>query len=491
MLLRFMASMGMLVACSPTADDVTGMTCVTTKDCGFDTLICNSESKSCQSPLGEGEFGCGNTSDCALNLRCEIIATGGTCLGEFMQGQGPCDDSSCGVDLTCSPTVDGPVCLAGIGVECFDAADCPAEATCASPAVGEPAVCMVPAEAGIPCGEDDACASGQCEDDRCVLGSGSLCTDSADFCEPGTVCRADATGDTRCQAPGGLLDSCATDDDCDGMTECQEGLCLARRGAVCATNAACADPNVCRPDEAGMGRCVDPGQRGDSCDSSGDCAEGDCDLATMVCPVGEGGSCETEDGCLSDLRCAVGMGEERKCQSPIDGCGQCDSHDDCANSAWCIAGYCEAVIGDSCSTNACCPNGATCRSEDGISPPTCELPSEDPGTYCTDDSACTSWLTCYENECLAPEGGECASTWECAGANLTCMVRECVTRSGLGEVCVDESGNGPYDNACDAGLLCGASFTCIAPLSVPEGGACNRGVECRTGLSCANNVCSY
>lgn len=75
--------------------------------------------------------------------------------------------------------------------------------------------------------------------------------------------------------------------------------------------------------------------------------------------------------------------------------------------------------------------------------------------------------------------------------DLVCMLYECTPRSSVGGVCVNESGTGPEDNACAKSLLCGASWTCITPLSLGEGQACNRDFECATSLTCSENICSY
>jgi hypothetical protein len=478
------------VGCVFHVEDAIHMRCQTTADCKFSALICSGATATCELPSPVGGA-CASPADCEGALLCEHIASSGTCVSAFGLNEGPCDLDSCGDGLTCGTTTKGDVCMLAEGQRCFTSDSCVPPTVCAAEEVYTAPVCLSPALAGATCGEDAACADGPCEGGRCHIREGDVCEGAEEYCSTETVCRPDSVGTARCLEPGTLFDTCADDKDCGSQTECEGGYCLGSYAAECSGDAGCAAPWVCRPNDIGTNVCSAEGGPGEACDTKGDCAEGDCSLATAKCPGRGGASCSTEADCLDGLRCAVGTGEGRRCQSEVDGCGECDSTDDCANGAACAGGLCEQSIGGTCTTNACCAGDATCRSVDGVDARTCELQSDTPGDYCTDDSACASWLTCYNNECLVPEGGDCASAGECAGSSLVCMLRECVTRGSVGEVCVDAEGNGPEDASCQAGLLCGASSTCITPLSLSEGEACNRSQECKSSLSCNANVCSY
>lgn len=282
------------------------------------------------------------------------------------------------------------------------------------------------------CGEDDACARGQC-----VAGVCTLCTRG----EPGCLCRADGS----CQD-----DLLCTDGQCTACPAGQAGC--ACRGAECDEGLMCTSGS-CAPVSCPPGSADCPCRRL----SSPACTDSVC-LGDGVCRVcnGDRAGCACVGGnCTAGLLCDAGSCRlPRSCEDLVAD-GICVEHQRCVASAdvdaSCVAETCdEGFVWD---RGRCVPG----------------LPNCAPGQPGSLLDTCTSQL----RQCV--EGTGTASCGDCVGGSLE-VQGACVGRLACGDASCLES------EYCDAS---GDTPTCL-PLPCPPGQARPLGGSCSScGFSCA------
>ncbi|MBN2494355.1 MAG: hypothetical protein JXR96_07195, partial [Deltaproteobacteria bacterium] len=149
------------------------------------------------------------------------------------------------------------------------------------------------------------------------------------------------------------------DDDCDGLTDCEDG--------DCSQDAAC----TCTPDEASEQTCGDG--RDNDCDGAPDCRDDDCaqdpcGAHGRVCNQGTQ-ACECPYGEDAETSCADGMDND------------CDGATDCADP------HCDGL--------ACGSDGRVCIGA------ACTCPGASPESDCTDglDNDCDGLIDCADTDC--------------------------------------------------------------------------------------------
>ncbi len=325
-------------------------------------------------------------------------------------------------------------------------------------------------ELGEPCGANDECGSGVCDQ----LDSGQC--ESADTCgngvrEPGEACDDGNTSpgdgcDDACLREDGercMRDEQCTSDICDmsqvpsfcepaetcgnGRVEegevCDDGdtapgdgcsaSCLLEDGETCADDADCdsgicdmTEPlAVCEPaDSCGNGRLEDP----EGCDDGGTTPGDGC---SDTCLLEDGEMCSADPQCDSDV---CDLNEEPPVCEPADTCGNGKSE----GEEGCDDGNMDA--GDGCNVFCFVENGFDCASDiqcqSGIcditeTPPVCEPPDtcgnnrvETPSFEACDDGGVEPGDGCGSG-CLLESGQSCDANWQCE-STLCGLARLCV-----------------------------------------------------------------
>jgi hypothetical protein len=285
-----------------------------------------------------------------------------------------------------------------------------------------------------------------------LLPDGSVCALAGDCaggrCQNGHCC---ATGDC-CAADGDCPASYATAPACASQATCQGSKQVAR-----CTGFTCASATV--DDDSA---CTGPAM---SCGAYPPVA---CNGQVAQAPPGCATSCTTATDCAPGAYCGSGV-----CR-PTEANGHtCTAGGDCASSH-CQNGHC-CANGDCCAADADCAaygHAAMCASQ-----ATCQ------GTRV--DGICTSTFTCiaaaFDDDagCAGLVSNDCGAypsvTCTTAASQLTDQSAMCATS------CTS-------DNQCDLAAHCAtASGTCV-----PDGDAgssCMQQNECRSGLTCVDNVC--
>jgi hypothetical protein len=238
---------------------------------------------------------------------------------------------------TCDPTCDifprAPFCLDVDDDGTFSCEMCLADGDCN---FGEECV-------------TNTCYS-NCGDGNCIAGEDSLncpldCSNTIDgICEVGEETTADCDGvcdpvDNRITSPDCIY-TCVDDTECSNGDTCQDGTCLPDIGPV-------------------------------GCSDDSDCSTGHyCDIALLVCTVGDTLHCIGDSDCDNSQICFTGY-----C---ID--SECTSESDCSTGERCIGHVC--IVQDSCSDNSDCVEGTICNGGfcDFITCPSTSCPA---GTSCT------------------------------------------------------------------------------------------------------------
>ena len=258
-------------------------------------------------------------------------------------------------------------------------------------------------------------------------------------------------------------------------------------GDRCATNADCADEQICfgrvcqdrggvsdagAPPVGDAGAGVDTGQPARDTGSTGRDAGTAADRGSAPQDAGAATACETEQDCpythycnRTDRQCApLPPGicrEDRSCVGTCnvpDGrtvgrCVDCQSDADCADQAprtRCLNSQCRLPEGQ-CENNADCANGESCV--DGA----CQGGGGG-GGGCTDNADCPGGGLCFAGQCIDGGGGggggglpgECASHADCA-ATQQCMQNICLPRC-------NES---PWDRLCSLPQVPGLPDLCV------------------------------
>lgn len=226
-------------------------------------------------------------------------------------------------------------CVAGEPVVCPQDNNPCTRAAC-DPGSG---VCRAEPTAGD-CRDADACNGVE----RCEQG----------VCRPGLAveCPQDDNPCTRneCDAAQGicgpvhLIGACADADPCNGVEQCDHGVCLPAEPVACAQ-----DDNPCTHAE---------------CDPQ----SGGCSTVAVAGECGDGDACNGTEACVAG---ACVHGDPVQCQQGlvcVDGecVGGCGGHCDCPQGHTCSEGVCSPEPnGGYCCESDGCPLGASCRFVDG------------------------------------------------------------------------------------------------------------------------------
>lgn len=421
-------------------------------------------------------------------------------------GGGDAGDGSSALDVAPDAGGDHPGA-------CLRDADCPAPQVCrllpdpANPLAVTPR-CGLAVGAGPPgadCGSDDACASGTC---------------LAGACWHPCTAHADCPLDQRCRPALLVLDDRGTAAPDDDLT--QEVLtCQAAPGPVCARNADCDAPQVCRawsiPADGGLVelRCSDPlggGGAGEPCVADGQCATGLCldgscwgacrDVADcaagqlcgeLLLPVAAGPrpvlpACFARPpGCLADSDCEAGQA----CRPYADA-------EQVQLVGLCLGDVGAGSAGQLCVANDDCRSGYCLATTDG---------NRCLG-ICRNDGDCVAPTRCYPDQLyvdLAAEGepprfdslpacspdigsrNPCSSDGDCPGDEV-CLPVPDRTRRSLTGICRTPLGfgGGPGELCFSSDALC-RSGSCLDFYGIPLLTAC-LGL-CVTDADCAAGTC--
>ncbi len=307
-------------ACTHAGDPCAGgavcaSTCNETADNCFAVsgASCPSDGNPCTTDACNGTGTCGhapNTASCSDGLYCNgvDVCAGGTCT----HPGDPCAAGAVCAD-TCNETADS--CATPSGVGCTSDSN-----TCTTDACNGSGSCAhtpntLPCDDGLYCNGADACSGGSCVHagnpctggaacndtcseaaDNCYAPAGAMCTDdgmacTTDACNGTGTCTHTTTPESACGN--------ATDDDCDGMTDCADSDCA---GAPCGPGGATCSGSTCTcPGGATETMCTNASD--DDCDGAADCADSDCASAAAC-------SCTrtrcTPGTCSSGLTCLAG-----------------------------------------------------------------------------------------------------------------------------------------------------------------------------------------
>ncbi|MFB3904967.1 MAG: hypothetical protein ACE15E_16065 [Acidobacteriota bacterium] len=380
--------------------------------------------------------------------------------GPCEEEEGDCDSNDeCAEDLTCVNNVGSSHGFGSSVDVCLQVdtdEDCPVSENHADYC----ALCG-------PCeeGEGDCDSDSECEEDLiCVnsVGANDTCMEPVDPDDEDEDCPLSKGHDDYCR----LCGPCEEDvGDCDADSDCKTGLiCLTDVGKYYGWDE---DVDVCRA--PGETDCPEVVGSYDFCSVCGTCeeGEGDCDSHDecgdgMVCVNDAGpqfGFAADVDVCMS--ACPVPVGHEDYCRlcGPCDeGTGDCDSDDDCADGGVKCVEDVGAAFGFPADVDVCVA-GFLCTEPPG-SYSYCEVcgPCEEGQGDCDSDSECDTGLACV-NE-VGPEYGW---AWD---------VDVCLPRKS--EECEDLLGEDGYCEKC-------------GPCEKGEGD-CDSDDECQDGLFCINNV---
>jgi hypothetical protein len=490
----------------------------------------------------------------------------------------PCDGADGDIDCSegCNETSNNCSAADTAGSACDDAVFCNGADTCS---MGS---CLV--HTGNPCGgpDGDANCSESCSEaaETCTGPdvNGSVCNDGlfcngADRCSGGSCSThlggscPGADGDGNCkESCDEASDGCMANDAegsvcndgvfCNGPDRCASGSCTFHEGNPCPgadgdsdCSEACNEvPDTCTSNDPGGSACDD----GLFCNGADSCSAGACSVHT-------GSPCPGPDG---DANCA------ESCSEAADACGVPDSNGApcndglfCNGADTCQGGLCSQHAGSPCAG----PDGdANCSESCNEATDTCTAPDPDM-SLCTDSLFCTGVDRCSAGSCTLHTGSPCAppdgdgncsescneAADACSGADPngsacndglfcngadTCADGVCGGHTGdpcpgadsdldCSETCSEAAdactGNDPTGSACEDGLACNGSDSCIAGLcnqhsgsvcpgadgdgdctescsdstggcvsADPAGSPCDDGIFCNGADSCSNGSCS-
>ena len=430
--------------------------------------------------------------------------------------------------LTCDDNADCHglgTCVANECVECTVNADCDNGLNCDGVETCDAGVCLPgPAPCGADfCTEEDGCVQCNIDDDCYGLGvcEGNVCVE----CRHGRDCsnRLWCDGGERCVnnqcLPGSIRCSgefcnettneclmCDADEDCHGLGECVDTVCV-----ECTENSDCDNGRYCDGPEScdlSSGVCV-PGDipcSGEFCNETGaSCltCDGDADCHGLgECVANECVECTENSDCLNGLWCdgwerctdegVCEAGTPRCagafCNETANSCYECNIDTDCFGGGRCINNVCfECRYDSDCNNDLFCDGEETCNADLGV----CELgdipcagdycnETEDTCLTCLEDADCSGGGVCVENACFeCRDNAGCDNGLYCDGEETCNADGECV----LGPI---PCGGDYCDEAAD-GAEC---LACLADADCFGGGRCiNNGCfECRLEADCNNNL---
>lgn len=353
-----------------------------------------------------------------------------------------CTVERCDADFGCIVSIDNTLCppgtLCNVMAGCI-AIDCGSDAAC---------------DDGDPCNGRETCSAG-----RCRAGAPLNCDD-------GNACTMD-----RCQAFAGCVSTVGReacfdmlDNDCNGLTDCEDPVCRSLPACV-----------MCTPVAPIEFRCTDG--RDDDCDGLFDCADPECGSdpscggcmpiadSEVFCSDGGDDDCDGFFDCMDfdctgrpECGCVPIAMREVRCGDGLD--DDCDGNIDCADSD-CAGPACGCVPTAMTETNCRnridedCDGRIDCADPDCSGRPICMGACVPTGAneigvaQCTNgrDDDCDGRLDCADPDCR-PFGtdSECCNGIDDNGDGnvdeVTCFCRNSADCVGVGtfeQVCWNES----------------------------------------------------
>jgi hypothetical protein len=314
---------------------------------------------------------------------------------------------------------------------------------------GEPISCEAPSDCPT------FAADGPCQTTSCVLG---IC--NVDRAAPGTPVGAQRPGDCSlvgCGDAGTLTTLPDPADAFDDNNECTVDGCSgttpvhmpASPGTPCGSGLACNASGQCSG-------CTADAQ----CPADTPCTDHGCNRGTTLCeqtaaadgtPCPDGGFCNGAETCQSG-----------NCVSPGNPCPGPDGDDDCSEGCNEGTDTCDAADAD----GSVCNDGAYCNGADNCSGGVCATHAGNPCSGADGDADCSE--TCDEsvNACSGndPDGSACNDGLFCSGTD-TCLAGSCSQHTNV------PCPPGPPDSDCNDG--CNESTQlCDAPT---DGAVCKIG----------------
>lgn len=409
------------------------------------------EDSDCVSAHCDSGFCCDDGTCCAVVDDCpgegSIVTTcdsSSTCQGT--RGEAACDEFRCttesGIpdDSACGADVEADTCGFFRSVFCTGAVDqttprCPSTCTedseCDDGAHCD-VVCLPDLPDGDPCNEDSDCMSGHCNNSIC--------------CEAGDCCTE----------PGDCPSSYSTAPTCDTPAACQGTRDAARcLDYMCSTQADVGDDSACTSSIVASDCGLYPSVR----------CSGAEDQPAPVCP----------SFCTSDAECdAVAHCDLNACVPDLPDGQPCDENSDC-ESDHCQNGHC-------CDHGDCCGEASDCPAATYGAPSTCDSAATCQGHRVA--PACDAWSICTVGSPVDDDSG-------CAGLTSNdCGNYPSVQCTAAATQPTDQAGR--CASSCTTDLQCDPGAHCTGGVCVTDGEAgdpCELTTECRSGLTCVDNVC--
>ncbi len=436
--------------------------------------ICDDRDNNCNDQVDEdwpakGDLCTEQVGGCVAmgQLVCNAAGNGLVCNAQVQPSQEVCD----GVDNDCDGVIDnGFPDLDGDGwTNCSDCCDSGTEAM--QGCTGATRASINPGATERCNGYDDDC-DGAIDESDPQLGQQCGSTDEG-VCEYGS--RLCSGGNLICigeVAPGDEINCDDLDNDCDGLTDEDEGPEICDDGI----------DNDCDglvdgwDDDCGSA-CV-PGQQRPCGNDAGDCIAGiqTCDENGLWGPC-EGGYAGSEEVC---------DGRDNDCDGDVDEDDVCGSGDECEPGE---QRECGSDVGECISGVQICSSEGywiDCAGGRGPVPEWCNALDDDCDGLTDEGDLCDIYEVCLCGDCAAP-----CSAGECSG-NFTCVYDWCVTDPCCGINC-------PPGEECDDSGRC-VDVCETGGIQCPEGQDCRMGIcvnadcytpgnECAEGQRCVEGVC--
>jgi len=299
-----------------------------------------------------------------------------------------------------------------------------------------------------------------------------------DPCETSLECQGELVCVTDLQCPGTCQPYAQEGEPCgEGLAPCAPTPAPPDCGEICIIT----DTLSCRD-----GVCKMPGELGEPCADSNDCASDTfCDTTNLVCTSypARGEACSTR--CAPGSRCDTPLDEGAVCVELSAAGGPCMTPLDCEDGLNCLGfpdGICQpfGAPGADCDFETDCQSGLRCV-PDGSDPfGVCATGPGDTGAPCDDDYDCLESLACDTTAQVCGDlPGEGEACDQRCSEGLACGSQACAPILGPGDPCEDGTGPSCTHSYCLDG-------TCHELLAL--GAQCTENAECKSGR-CTDGVC--